>query len=310
MGSVHRYRETERRLFADAGASPTEHRITLPTLGVGARVLEVGSGHPVLFLHGGPMAAGTWAYLAARTVGLRCLLLDRPGCGLSDPPPFVPTPDRLRTYVEQLTVDVLDALDLEQSSLVASSFGGYSALCSAASHPDRVDRVVLAGCPAFVPGWSEPSLFALLRAPIVRSLVLGAPVTAGSVRFFLKQAGHARSLAAGRIPEVMLAWIRAWQRDTDTMRHDAAMIRACGASIRHFDPALDLGEDDLQAVRAPCLLLAGTDDPVGGVAVMEQLARLLPVATVDAWEAAGHLPWLDDADRAAGAVTRFLLDRS
>lgn len=302
-----RYRAAEARLFADAGISPTEHRIHLRTLGVKARVLESGTGVPVLFLHGGPAAGAIWAYLAGRATGLRCLLLDRPGTGLSDPLPFVPDATTLRGYVEQLTVDVLDALRLERASLVGSSLGGYSALCSAARHPDRVDRVVVAGCPPFVPGWEQPSFARLLRTPILGELLLAAPPTRASARLSLRQLGHGRSLAAGRIPAAMLAWTQAWQRDTDTLRNDAAMIRACGVRGRRFDPALDLGPDDLAEVKAPCLLLAGTDDPVGDDGVMRSLAGLLPDATLDVWEGAGHLPWLDDPERAATATTDALL---
>src|SRR5687768_960781 len=129
--NVDRYRRMEEALFADAGIRPIEHQIELRSAGGTARVLEVGEGVPTLFLHGGPVAAGVWAYLAAKLVGMRCLLLERPGTGLSAPPSTVPDASSLARYVERLTRDVLDAFGLPRAALVGSSFGGYSALRSA-----------------------------------------------------------------------------------------------------------------------------------------------------------------------------------
>src|SRR5919206_1734896 len=290
-----RYRRVEEALFADAGLDPVERWIDLPSIGTRARVLETGGeGPPVLFLHGGPNAAATWSYVASRAPGLRCLMLDRPGTGLSTAPVAVPRVRDLPRYVEHLTRDVLDALDLRRASLVGSSLGGYSALRSAAALPDRVDRVVLAGYPAFTPGWRQPGFFKLLRTPLLGRALLAAPVTRASVRMSLAQLGHKRSLAAGRIPDAMIDWTRAWQRDTDTMRNDARMIIGLGSWRGGFDPSLDLTLDDLAAITTPVLLLTGTDDPVGGEAESHRFASLLPDATVEPLVGAGHLPWLDD----------------
>jgi pimeloyl-ACP methyl ester carboxylesterase len=297
-----RYRQAERALFEDAGIDPIERRIALPTLGVTARILEIGEGAPVVCLHGGPDAAATWSYLAAAATGARLLLVDRPGTGLSDPLLSVPDVATLPGYVSQLTIDVLDALGLQRAHLLGSSFGGYSALRTALEHPDRVTRIVLAGCPPFVPGWTAPGFFTLLRTPILGRVLLSAPVTRASVRSYLRQMGHGRSLAEGSIPVAMLEWIRSWQRDTDTMRNDAAMIVACGTRRGGFDPRLDLTPDELRQVGAPCSILVGTDDPVGGEDVAANLASLLSDATVDVWSGAGHLPWLDDPVRAGAAI--------
>jgi 2-hydroxy-6-oxonona-2,4-dienedioate hydrolase len=306
MPDVHRYRQAERRLFDDAGIDPKEHRLPLATVGVEVRVLEVGEGAPTVFVPGGPNAAATWAYVAGGAPNRRWLLVDRPGTGLSDPPPSAPDVNALPHFVEQVTLDVLDALDVERASLVGSSLGGYSVLRFAAANPARVDRVVLAGCPAFVPGWRAPGFFTWLRAPLVGRLLLAAPVTASSARMSLKQMGHRRSLEADAIPAAMLEWVAAWQRDTDTMRHDGAMIRACGTWRGGFDLSLDLSPEILGTVEAPCLIIVGTDDPVGQEEVAQTLASLLPDAAVEVWAGAGHLPWLDDPQRMAASIGAFL----
>ena len=307
---LERYREAEVALFADAGIQPTEQWVELASIGTAVRVLEVGEGPPAVFFTGGPMAAGTWSYLAAhmRAEGIRCLLVERPGTGLSGPLPALPDVERFPGYLTDLTCDVLDGLGLEQAALVGSSLGGCIVLRSAVAFPERVDKVVLVGCPAFVPGWSQPRFFTLLRTPILGRLMLSAPATPSSVRMGLRQMGHARSLAAGLIPEPMLAWERAWQRDTDTMRNDAAMIVRLGTWLGGFDDRLDLESDDLAAVKAPCLILTGTADPVGAGPVGRRLASLLPDASLEVIAGAGHLPWLDDPTRLARRTAAFILD--
>lgn len=296
-----RYRSAEAALFDDAGIDPVELWLDLPS-GPRVRVLDHGEGTPVLFLHGGPNAAATWSYVAAQTSGLRCLLLDRPGCGLSDPPPFVPDAPSLDGYVADLTVEVLDGLGLDRAVVVGSSFGGYSALRSVIAHPDRVDGVVLAGCPAFVPGWTAPAFFSVLRTPVLGRVVRSLPASAGAVRMSLRQMGHAATLAEERIGSPMLDWMLAWQRDTATMRNDAAMIVACGTWRGGFDPSLDLTPEELSTIDGPVALCFGGNDPVGGRPVADGLAVMLRDTTVDCLRNAGHLPWLDDPVWLAGHI--------
>lgn len=115
-----RYRATERALFADAGIEPTEQWHDLAA-GTCVRVLEHGTGAPVLFLHGGPNAAATWAYVAAATRGVRCVLLDRPGCGLSEPPATVPDNVTVAAYVAELSATSTHSTCTTSSSSVPRS---------------------------------------------------------------------------------------------------------------------------------------------------------------------------------------------
>jgi pimeloyl-ACP methyl ester carboxylesterase len=300
------YREAEARLFDDAGIDPQEAWLNLPRVGVRSRVLEAGEGHPVVFLHGGPMAAATWAYVVANLDGMRAILVDRPGCGLSEAPTQIPDPTTLPMYVEQLTEDVLDALDLTEATLVGSSLGGYSALRSAAALPDRVRRVFLAGCPPFVPGWTQIPFFTMLRVPLLGRLLPYLPATSATVRIGLRQMGQTRSLIEGEIPVAMLDWELAWQRHTNTLRNDARMIRRCGTLAGGFDRRLDLSPEDLDQIHTPVHILIGSSDPIGGADVGRDLERLIPNATLEIWDGAGHLPWLDDPSKLARSVRSFV----
>ena len=301
--NIDRYRTAERDLFADAGIDPIEHRIRVDGVNGTVRVLEVGQGAPVLFLHGGPNAAATWSYVAAAVApaGLRCLLLDRPGCGLSDPPSEIPTSQTLPDYLPRLSIQVLDALRIEAATVVGSSLGGYAALRTATVARERVRSVCLAGCPAFIPGWTPPAFFAYLRRPVTRFLLLNAPLTQASVRRSLAMSGQRHSVEAGLVPPAMTAWIAAWQAHTRTLRNDTAMIVACGDK-HGFDPNLELTTDDLTHVTQPVTALFGADDPVGGADTGQALAAALPNAHLTVLADTGHLPWLDHPTTIADSI--------
>lgn len=303
-----RYREAEQRLFAHEGVTPTEHRVHLDRLDVDVRVQEVGEGEPALFVHGGPNSGSTWMQLAARVDGLRCLILDRPGTGLSDPLPQPLDPHDLSSYAEALPLDVLDALGIERAHLVVSSFGGTVALYAAAAHPERFDRMVQMACPGMVHGMRTPPFMRLIMTPGVGRALGMLPPNLRAARMTLRQIGHGTSLAAGRIPDVFLDWYVALQRHTDTMEHEGAMIANAGGP-RGFDTSLIIPDDVLARVTTPTHFLWGEDDVFGDRVVAERLVGAMPHATLEMLPAAGHLPWLDDPDHAARVVMTHLLGR-
>ena len=84
MSDTARYREAEQWLWRHVGAAPTERTVEMRS-GASVRVQELGDGPPFVLLHGGTMCGTSWCVLAAALEGVRCILVDRPGCGLSDP---------------------------------------------------------------------------------------------------------------------------------------------------------------------------------------------------------------------------------
>ena len=67
------------------GLEPSERFIQVESPAVRVRIQEVGSGEPIVFVHGGLWPAAGLAPLVRELAGYRCILLDRPGCGLSSP---------------------------------------------------------------------------------------------------------------------------------------------------------------------------------------------------------------------------------
>lgn len=122
------FRRAEQRLWDSLGVRPTERLATLRGDGR-IRVQELGEGPPVLFIHGATVAGSSWCQLAARLPDFRCILLDRPGCGLSDPVSggSLSSIDAVLSYADDLVADVLDALELDRAHLAATSYGGLFA---------------------------------------------------------------------------------------------------------------------------------------------------------------------------------------
>jgi 2-hydroxy-6-oxonona-2,4-dienedioate hydrolase len=295
------YRDAEATFWSSFGLSPNaEHHVRLPTTGTTVRVQEVGEGPPVLFLHGGPNAGSTWAPLVAHLDGLRCLLVDRPGTGLSAPYPI--TASNLPRIGARFVPDLLDGLGIGRAHVVASSFGGHLALRSAAAHPDRFLRMVQMGAPALIPGDTVPPFMRLLARPGVRRLVQALPPSERAGRAILRQIGHGASLDTGRIPAAFFTWYVALQRHTDTMRNDGAMI---GNALPQWD-AIRLTDELLASVPVPTRCWWGADDSFGGEDVARHLVEVLGDAQLTMVPDAGHLPWLDDAAGAAAATASFL----
>lgn len=295
-----KYRDVERRLWDSVGREPTECRIALSGTGTEVRVQEVGEGEPVLFIHGGPNSGSGWAPMLEHFHGFRCLLVDRPGTGLSEPYPV--TAGNLAEFGSRFVGDVLDGLGVGRAHVVASSFGGHLALRSAAARPGRFRRMVQMAAPAAVPGQVLPPFMKLLRFGVVRKAMDLLPPNERANRSILRQIGHGASLDGGRIPRIFFDWYLALGRYTDTMRHDGQMIG--GEIVPNLD-SLTLPEELLSSVRTPTLFLWGADDGFGGEANARRVTGLMPDAGLVMMPDAGHLPWLDDPSFVAGATADF-----
>lgn len=296
------YRAAERRLWESVGLEPTERTIRLAGTGTAVRIQEVGEGQPVLFIHGGPNAGSTWAPMIEHFDGFRCVIVDRPGTGLSEP--YAVRTTNLPAFGSRFVPDVLDGLGIDVSHVVASSFGGHLALRSAAAHPERVERMVQMAAPALVPEATYPPFMRVLRSRTARKILGVLPPNDRAMRTIFRQLGHGVSLDTGRIPDELFDWYGALQRYTDTMRNDYAII---GDVLVHLDRVL-LTEDVLGRVATPTLFLWGADDGFGGEDNARMVAGLMPDAQVVMMPGAGHLPWLDDPPFVAERTREFLSD--
>jgi 2-hydroxy-6-oxonona-2,4-dienedioate hydrolase/4,5:9,10-diseco-3-hydroxy-5,9,17-trioxoandrosta-1(10),2-diene-4-oate hydrolase len=301
------YRAAEARLWRSIGARPTERTIHLERIGVDVRLQEVGTGPPVLFIHGIATSGVSWATLAARAAGFRCLILDRPGTGLSQPLGRPVDQRAVAELADVLVADVLDALELPTAHLVASSFGGYIALRSAAATPERVDRMVQFSWPVGAPTKSLPLLLRAMSLPGFRRLFESLPRTERSIRILFERMGHGAKMLDGRISQHDIDCYIALMQHTDTMRNELSPMPALVSPIRGLE-RLHLADDVLSRVVCPTLFVWGACDPFGGEDVARSLVARMPDAVLDLLPDAGHSPWLDDMDACVSRMTGYLMD--
>jgi len=300
------YRESEAMLWNAIEQQPDEKMVELETTGTQVRVQLVGNGPPVLFIHGGPNSGSTWAPIVEAFDGYTCLLVDRPGTGLSESLDAVPDISTFIRFADRFVGEVLDGMSIDQADVVASSLGGYIALRSAATSPERFRRMVQMACPAMAPGMLTPPFMKLIRMSWFRKFTSVFPPNARISDNIMRQIGHGKSLDAGRIPQNFKDWYLDLQRYTDTMENDGNLIGVFN-SRNGWDERLTLTDGLLASIETPTLYLWGEDDGFGGDKVARRTVAPMPDATLEMIDDSGHLPWLDFPTE-IGTRTRSFLD--
>jgi pimeloyl-ACP methyl ester carboxylesterase len=301
---AERYRRAETALWEHHGLRPTTRIIQLDQPRVRLRIQEVGSGTPVLLVHG-TVGAGSWpSLIEAMGTGYHFIVLDRPGWAGSETLDF--SAHRYRKVAADILRGVLDALAIERAVVIGGSIGDVWALSLAQLHPARVEKVILLGAGPMVAEARRPSFIRLLASPI-GALIVRLPVNADRGRSILRDSGHGPSLDAGRIPDAFIDWRVSVSNDTAAMRHERDMVR----SIVRGDgwtPGFLFDDADLGAIETPTLMVYGTADAVGGVETWRRVVGAMPRARLEVIDGAGHMPWFDEPQRVAGLVEGFLAD--
>jgi len=297
------YRDSEQNLFAECGVEVREHRIEVGVPTTSIQVLEIGEGDPVLFLHGSPNSAATWTSLAAQLVNHRCVLLERPGAGLSTP---VVEWGNHRESSVSVVESVLDALDIEEVHLVGSSFGGLYAYNFALAHAKRVRSIVQLGAPAGPSILGMPPLFRFLSLPLPKVMTdkaLRADST--EARDMFTQIGHGTAIETGVISDTVLDWYSALLCNTDTVANLFTEIRAIATPFG-FRESSRIDDELLGEIAQPMLYLWGDRDTFAKAESADALAALTPQATIEHFDGFGHLPWYDDPTTIAHRIGDFL----
>ncbi len=292
-------RRVYQRLLAEASVSGS---MTRTADGAAVHVFEYGAGTPAVFIHGSGSPGPFWFPLLKKLAGVRAIVVDRPGFGLSDPvePGHTPQETAVR-WIEGL----LDALELPTANLVGHSMGGNWSLRFALARPERVTGLTMLGTPA-LPGTQAPLPYRLMGTPAVRSLIARQQETPESVRKFAGMVGEKDTIGAHPdLVELLVAVgndplaIRALHQEIHPLISPWALMSRTG-----FRRRARITESDLRNLGVPTLLVWGNHDPVGGGDVARRIQCLIPHAELEVVHG-GHAPWLGRADQVATVLSEW-----
>jgi 3-oxoadipate enol-lactonase len=251
---------------------------------------QLGTGRPVLLIHGFTNYALAWAPQLAVLVhaGYRVILPDLHGHGASAPATALCTVADLATDM----VALLDHLAIDNAAVCGLSLGGMVALQLALERPDRIAAAVVANSRSAFVG---PEMTAMVDGWAGLLLQPDGPLKRLHATWPMLANEPFRSSATGSA--VFDAWAR-------------VLARVPGSSLCHV--ARGMNQFDLRGrlhgIRAPVLVLSGEHDrlfsPDHGRDINNEIAASRHIVI----SGAGHLSNLDSPDQFNRLVLAFLAD--
>jgi pimeloyl-[acyl-carrier protein] methyl ester esterase len=248
-------------------------------------VERIGSGAPLLLIHGWGMHGGVWDSVAEDLAeDFNVHIVDLPGYGYSE---------ALEATTLDAIVDELSACFAEPLAVCGWSLGGQVALRWAAREPEKVQRLILvASTPCFTEraDWEFGMTFEALQQ-FAAELEQNHSAT---LRRFL-----ALQLRGSEKERELLALMRdrlfsRGQPDLDALRGGLEILR--DADMR----------GELQYIRQPTLAIAGARDKLTSPEASHFLAQAMPAARVVEIAGAAHAPFLSHPDYFVDQIRRFL----
>ena len=259
-------------------------------------VIDVGSGPPVLFIHGLSCWQSWLENVCFFARDHRVIAVDLPGFGAS-PPPLEPI--SITGYARVLD-KLCGELGVERAAVVGNSMGGFIGAELAIRFPDRVERLCLAPAIGLNMEWVraersknvssrvENVLFFALAWLAIRS---DMPVRRRRLRSRLLGLIVAHP---DRLPgELILAVVRGTGKQTTVPAALEAMTRY---PIR----------DRLGEIECATLIIWGADDRLVPVQDASEFEWLIPDSRKVIYEDTGHLPMLERPDRFNADVGAFI----
>jgi epoxide hydrolase 4 len=261
-------------------------------------VRVIGTGKPVLLLHGFPDTSlgfrDTCEALAAR--GYRAIAPDLRGYGLSD------KPEGLEPYRSSAVLVDLVALirwsGAEKVAVVGHDWGGTLSYCLASEHPELVSHLVVLNA-------AHPESYA--RA-LTRSLQL---LRSWYVLFFQLRGLAEWVVTRPAVFRWLLRSLVAHKAQLTLSRIEAArreLLRpgAARAALSYYRAAFRWPVKCPRKIVVPTLILWGDSDPALDARLLDDLPERIEQVAVRHVEGAGHFVHWDEPERVVGELCAFL----
>lgn len=259
--------------------------------GIRTNVHDVGSGHPVLLIHGSGPGVSAWAnwrlVMPELAQQARVIAPDMVGFGFTDRPEGQQYD--MDAWVTQ-AVGVLDALGIEKTDLVGNSFGGALALALTIRHPERVRRLVLMGSVG-------------VPFPITKGLddVWGYEPSFENMRRIMDVFAYDRNLVNDELARLRYeASIRPGFQESFSAMFPAPRQR--------WVDAMCSAEADIRALPHQVLIVHGRDDQVIPLSTSLTLSQWIARSQLHVFGQCGHWTQIEHSARFARLVRDFLAE--
>jgi pimeloyl-ACP methyl ester esterase len=250
---------------------------------------EMGSGRPIVFLHGWAMSSRAWRFQQELDASSRLIFLDQRGHGQSTPGAGYSVGD----FAADLVV-FFQKLELRDAVLVCWSMGVQVALAAfPALRPHLSALVLVGGTPRFTASEDFPH-----GQPPLEVKGMGLRLrrdyqkTMGDFFRGMFAEGEMDGAQYQRIVHEIVMGGRS--ADPDAVRQALQILS--GADLREELPAIDL----------PVLLVHGEKDSICPAAASAYMAERLPDATLRIMPGCGHAPFMTQPEQFNALVREFL----
>ena len=262
------------------------------------RYRERGEGEPIVFVHGLIVNGDLWRKVVPKLADShRCITPDWPLGSHSTP--LRPDADLSPTGLARLIADFLEALNLENVTLVGNDTG--TALCqiTVTEHPERIGRLVLTTGDAFKN--FPPKMF---------KGVIGLGYLPGSLwlidkvsRPYAARMGVLRPLTKTLDDRAVVESYAGHLKESGIRRDVAKVLR--GLRSRYTQTAAT----KLPALKAPALMVWAERDAFFPLEHAHQLAELIPDARVETIADSRTFVSEDQPERTAAAIAEFMAEK-
>ncbi len=266
------------------------------------RYFERGSGPVIVFAHGWLANANLWRKVVARLAdGHRCIVLDLP-LGAHGTP-VDPEVDLSPPGCGGIIMDAIEALGLDQVTLVGNDSGGAYSQIGVAARPERIARLVLASCETPDDVFPPPPFTGLRQAAQSVEFLKGA------LQGLRDRARRLRPEAFGLLAKhpiedaVSDAYALPVLED-DRILHDIAKAMR-SASETHVRRA---GEILVANFKKPVLLAWAVEDSVFPLAHAQAYAEALPNARLAEIADAFSFTPEDQPEKLSGLIASFIIE--
>ena len=248
--------------------------------GVPLSYLDLGSGPPLLFLHGAGGLHPDAPFLAGLAAHARVIAPTHPGFGRAPLPDWIDSIDDL-AYIY---LDLLDALDLHDVTLVGTSMGGWLAAEIAVKSTARIGRLILGDAVGI-------KVSDRLTRDVVDIFATDPDILRGLTFYDQSKAPDMSTLpdeameilARNREASALYLW--------EPYAHNPKLPRR------------------LHRITVPTLVLWGEHDGIVKPAYGRAFAELIPGARFEVIPNAGHVPQVEQPEAFVERVIRFLGER-